>query len=152
VKRGEFGFFGGVSVFCALYLVWALWMPFGGVKEPGPGFFPVILGVAGLAIALGFFVHAMIKGNIVRGAPMPKGGLARLIGYILTVALYAATQSIVGSYVGIFVLVLALSKISGLGGWVKPIALAGGCTAVAYGLFGLALDVPLPLGILERGA
>jgi hypothetical protein len=63
--------------------------------------------------------------------------------------LYAATQSTVGTYVGIFVLVLVLSKLSGLGGWAKPVALAGCCTAVAYVLFGLILGVPLPLGILE---
>jgi hypothetical protein len=149
VRRGEFVFFGGVSVFCALYLAWALRMPFGGVSQPGPGFFPVILGVTGLAIALGFFVRAAVGGKIVRGSPLPHGAPARLAGYVIAVALYAGTQSLVGTYVGIFILVLVLSKISGLGGWVKPVALAGGCTAVAFLLFGLVLGVPLPLGILE---
>ncbi len=149
MKRGEFVFFGGVSVFCALYLAWALRMPFGGVSQPGPGFFPVLLGVAGLAIALGFFVRGAISGHIVRGSPLPGGALARLAGYVLTIAFFAGTQSFIGTYVGIFALVLVLSRISGLRGWVKPAALAGGCTAVAYALFGLILGVPLPLGLLE---
>jgi putative tricarboxylic transport membrane protein len=152
VKRAEFVFFAGVSVFCALYLAWALRMPFGGVRNPGPGFFPVILGLTGVAIALGFVVKALVEGRMVRGAPLPKAALARLAGYIVTIGLYAATQSIVGTYVGIFVLVLVLSKLSGLGGWTKPVALAGGCAAAAYGLFGLLLGVPLPLGILEGQA
>lgn len=149
MKRGEFVFFGGVSVFCALYLVWALRMPFGGVSQPGPGFFPVLLGVAGLAIALGFFVSAAMSRNIVRGSPLPGGALARLAGYVATVAFFAGSQSYIGTYVGIFILVLVLSKLSGLGGWVRPLGLAGSCTAVAFVLFGLILGVPLPLGILE---
>jgi hypothetical protein len=152
VKRTEFVFFVGVSVFCALYLAWALRMPFGGVRNPGPGFFPVILGLTGVAIALGFVVQGLVEGRMVRGAPLPKAALARLAGYIVTIGLYAATQSLVGTYVGIFVLVLVLSKLSGLDGWAKPIALAGSCAAAAYGLFGLLLGVPLPLGILEGQA
>ena len=87
--------------------------------------------------------------NIVRGSPLPRAALARLAGYVATVAFFAGSQSYIGTYVGIFILVLVLSKISGLGGWVKPVALAGGCTAVAFFLFGLVLGVPLPLGILE---
>ena len=149
MKRGEFVFFGGVSVFCALYPAWALRMPFGGLNQPGPGFFPVLLGVAGLAIALGFFVSAAMSRNIVRGSPLPRAALARLAGYVATVAFFAGSQSYIGTYVGIFILVLVLSKLSGLGGWAKPLGLAGGCTAVAFVLFGLILGVPLPLGILE---
>jgi hypothetical protein len=152
VKRAEFVFFAGVAVFCALYLAWALRIPFGGVRNPGPGFFPVILGLSGVAIALGFLVQALVKGRLVRGGPAPKAALARLTGYIVTIAAYAATQSYVGTYVGIFFLVLVLSKLSGLHGWAKPVALAGCCTAVAYVLFGVVLGVPLPLGILERQA
>lgn len=149
MKRSEFAFFAGIALFCAIYLAWALRMPFGGVRNPGPGFFPVTLGLAGVAISLGFIVHALAKGPLLRGAPMPKAVLARLAGYVVAVGLYAATQSIVGSYVGIFVLVFVLSRLSGLPGLAKPLALAAVCAAVAYVLFGVILGVPLPLGVLE---
>mgnify|MGYP001167289802 FL=1 len=149
MKKGEVFFFGGTFLFCAIYLIASIRMRFGSLQEPGPGLLPVALGVAGLAISLGLCIQPLMMRAIVQNEGMSKTAMLRLLGYILTVALYAGTLNIIGTYAGIFIMVVSLSKITGLKGWLNPLVLAGGCSVVAFVLFDLALGVPLPTGFFE---
>ena len=146
MKKGEAVFFGGIAVFCAVYLAAAARMPFGSFQEPGPALVPVLLGSVGLAISLGLWLRPLLMRTVVRSEGVPRAGLLRLLGYILSVALYAGASEIVGAYAGIFIMMVSLSKISGLSGWRNPLLLAGLSSVIAFLLFDLALGVPLPRG------
>jgi len=151
MKKSEAVFFGGTALFCAAYLAAAARMPLGSFQEPGPALVPVLLGAVGLAISLGLCLRPLLLRAIVRSEGVPRAALLRLLGYILSVAVYAGASEIVGAYAGIFIMMVALSKISGLSGWRNPLLLAGLSSVVAFLLFDLALGVPLPRGFFAGG-
>ncbi len=52
---------------CSFYLYYALKIPYGTIDQPGPGFFPIVLGTVGLVISL-----VLVIGNILNVAGKQK--------------------------------------------------------------------------------
>ena len=78
---------------------------------------------------------------------MPQDGLKRFGAYIVTSLLFIPVFETLGAYIAIFVLVLVLCRILGARGWLQPFVLAAASALIAYGLFYVALEVPLPRGV-----
>ncbi len=146
----------GVAV---VYEIMALNMPRGTITYPGPGFFPMMVGVFLIATVLGCLLQEILKRKPDGPRPdSPAPGeavsvrryfgktfqlTALMIGYIL-----ALTP--LGFPVAICIFMVISIRIFGSRHWVLAVAIAAVITVVSYLSFVQWLKVPLPLGILEQ--
>lgn len=150
-------FFETGSLFaCLFYLYNSLQIPVGRLSYPGPGFFPIILGVVGAIISMVLVVNSFSKQkkvgknqkNASKGEEM-EGSFGRILGCIIGLGFFAVTFEAIGSLAGIFIIVLVLSKICGLRGWLSPLLLGLGSSLFIYVVFALWFKIPLPAGLLN---
>jgi putative tricarboxylic transport membrane protein len=116
------------KVTCLLLIAFSVFIGFesrkyslGTIDNPGPGFLPLLLGVAMavMAVALAF----------------------------VTILLFTALLEITGYMVNIFFLFLILLRPIGRQKWSWSIAISMGATLVTYLLFDKWLMIPLPRGV-----
>ncbi len=131
-----------------VYLGNALPLPPGTAARPGPGFFPVAVGVFGSVVALVWVVSAL------RRAPAAAGGALTAVDGRARVATTAAL--LVGfclllPWTGYPLLAFLFTGLllRGLGArWTAALAIALGSALASYYLFAVLLGVPLPPGVL----
>jgi putative tricarboxylic transport membrane protein len=142
-----------------VYEIMALYMPRGNIAYPGPGFFPMVVGVFLIATALGCLFQEILKRKTDDRQPgSPSAGkaasieshfgktfqlMALMIGYIL-----ALTP--LGFPITISIFLVISIRIFGSRRWVSALAMAVIIATISYVSFVLWLKVPLPLGILEE--
>lgn len=142
---------GGVGFAVAvLYVVAAALLPMGSASQPGPGVFPLVVGVAFALVCAGAVVEALARPAF-RERLTLSAGVARRRLLVVTVTLLA---SIVATpYLGIFVAATALMLVSlrvlGNVGWVRSVVYGLVTSAVLYAVFVILLRVPLPNGIFD---
>jgi putative tricarboxylic transport membrane protein len=137
-----------------LYLAGALTFPPGTGARPGPGFFPVAIGVFACAVAAGFVMVAYRRSGapgIAAASPEPSmtadargrvaAAAAGLVGFCLLLPW-------LGYLIASFAFVAVLLRRLGGGGWASAIAVAVGTAAASYYVFAVLLGVPLPRGIV----
>jgi putative tricarboxylic transport membrane protein len=135
----------GLTVLALGYLLAGRQYPLDTLATPGPGIFPLAVGLALLALA----VWQLLAGGR-RPAPAVAGeaddvGIIRApLIMIAVLVLYAVSLPRLGFTLTSFVLVLAASWLMGLRGWWRPVVLALGVTVVSRLIFGFWLGVPLP--------
>jgi putative tricarboxylic transport membrane protein len=139
-----------------VYEAMALWMPRGRIGQPGPGFFPMIVGAFLVLTAGGCLVQAFMTRRterlIAQPVAAPVSGnrqVARvwlLIGFLV---LYAVAVQPVGFPIALMLFLVASIWIFGYRKWLPTLAIAAALTAVSYLTFVVWLKVPLPLGILS---
>ena len=120
---------------------------FGSVNEPGAAFFPTVLGMLGLATSLKLLLTSLSAPMTDKAVDIPKPGLLRFLTYLAASLLFIPIFEHLGANIAIFVLVLVLTKVLGAKGWLRPVALASASSVVAYLLFVVMLEVPLPRGL-----
>lgn len=134
----------------------ALKMPRGGIAMPGPGFYPMAVGVFLIATALGCLLQELRNPDTpLQEAPPPDeaapGGnrfgktvqlTALMIGYILVL-------KPLGYPVAIALFLLAAIRIFGSRNWFVAAIISAVITVISYFIFILWLKVPLPLGVLD---
>lgn len=148
MRKLESIFSGLIAVLCLGYLFFVWQMDdFGSVTEPGAAFFPAVLGGLGLFVSLKVLYSALRTAEPKNSEQMPQDGLKRFGAYIVTSLLFIPVFETLGAYIAIFVLVLVLCRILGARGWLQPFVLAAASALIAYGLFYVALEVPLPRGV-----
>ena len=142
------------------YLWYALRYPLDTLDNPGPGVFPLAVGLlmVGLAaLQLAQCGRALLtrSGATHGGPPTSPGstpGQARveraawlMVGILV---LYLLVVNWTGFPISTFILVILCSKLMGTPGWARPIALAAGLLLTCHVLFSVWLKVPLPAGAL----
>lgn len=144
---GLFFVLGGVVIFGAAQL------PMGTFRQPGPGAFPLAIGVALVVLAVMAAVQAQLRADAasepsVDEAPEPWGR-ARVIAVCITTAAYLIVLPMAGFLAATTVLMIAFYVLGAERGFGFGSVLAGMVTAAAaYVLFVRILDVPLPVGWL----
>lgn len=126
-------------------------LPFGAVRNPGPGFVPWWIGLVlgALAVVLG------VQAFRARGAGVPaesverrQGG--RVAGLLVALALYVAAFAPLGYPISTFLLVLVMLRPMVRGKLVSTLGLAALAAGGSYLLFAVWLKVPLPPGPFVR--
>ncbi|PIV06529.1 MAG: hypothetical protein CO013_00185 [Syntrophobacterales bacterium CG_4_8_14_3_um_filter_58_8] len=162
VKIGSIVFAGLILAVGLVYEIMALNMPRGRLSYPGPGLFPVIIGVFIIATALGCLIQEILPrkktGESPPTSPVPTqdsaapGGrnvrktfqlMALMIGYTLAL-------KPVGFLICILAFLVIAIRIFGYRRWFPALAMAAVIAGISYVSFVLWLKVPLPLGILEE--
>ncbi|RPJ76516.1 MAG: tripartite tricarboxylate transporter TctB family protein [Desulfobacteraceae bacterium] len=141
-----------------VYEVMAIGMPRGSMNHPGPGLYPMIVGVFLLATALGCLAREILR---LRGASARSDDALQAAGASAGAA-YGTTVPLMGSMVAyvlalqplgfpvcICIFLLVAIRIFGFRRWVPALGMAVALTAVSYVAFVMWLKVPLPLGILD---
>ena len=147
MRRPESVFALAVSVFCAMFLYFSWKIDLGSMDEPKAGFMPLLVGVMGLGTGLILFLSSLRDTEDKTAEPIPIDGKQRFIGCLLSSIIFIPVFEFAGASMGIFLLVLALTKVLGAKGWLQPIILAVMSSVIAYVLFFTILDVPLPRGL-----
>lgn len=141
--RGE-SVFGAALIGAGLFALYAgTGLPFGNLREPGAGFFPVVIAVALILFAAFALSSRTLEADKAQAEP---GSVARVSILTAMIAAYAWLLPTVGFIlctVGLLVVLLRLGNV----GWAPTIISATGGAAACYLLF-TRLGMPLPSGLL----
>ena len=161
MKIGSVVFAGLILAVGLVYGIMALNMPRGRLSYPGPGLFPMIVGIFLIATALGCLLQEILsrkKGAGPSAPPLTKQDsigsgnrnvyktfqlIALMIGYILAL-------KPLGFLISICAFLVVAIRIFGYRRWVPALAMASVIAGISYVSFVLWLKVPLPLGILQE--
>ena len=162
MKIGSVVFAGVMLAVGLVYGIMALNMPRGRLSYPGPGLFPMIVGIFLIATALGCLLQEILprkkRGEGPSASPLPDRDsaapprrnvqktfqlMALMIGYTLAL-------KPLGFLVSICAFLVVAIRIFGYRRWVPALAMAAVIAGISYVSFVLWLKVPLPLGILEE--
>lgn len=119
-------------------------LPLGTLREPGAGFFPVIVAVALILFAALALISRNSEAGRRRAEPR---GIARLWILTVLIAAYASLLAPVGFVLCTVVLLLVTLRGLGMVGWLPAVLWAAGGSAGCYFLF-TRLGMPLPGGLL----
>jgi putative tricarboxylic transport membrane protein len=141
-----------------VYEVMALWMPRGRIGQPGPGYFPVIVGAFLILTAAACLIQALAAGR--HGNPAGEAAedaapaqSARQTGktwlLLIFLVLYVLALQPVGFPIALTVFLVASIWVFGYRKWLPVAGIAVALTVISYLTFIVWLKVPLPLGILS---
>lgn len=160
MKIGSIVFAGLILAVGLVYETMALNMPRGSLAYPGPGLFPMAIGIFMIATALGCLLQEILPRMRAKDAapsalpnadstePEDRNAIkiiqltALMIGYIFVLKPLGFPLAICAF------LALAI-RIFGYRKWLPTLAMAAIITGISYVSFVVWLKVPLPLGILE---
>ena len=135
----------GLAVFAVAYLLADRRYPLDTLTTPGPGLFPLLAGLALLALAAWEFV---VSGRGREDAPVRSVSEPPAIGAPLVMAavlvVYAALLPIAGFVIASFALVSVSAWLMGLRSWWAGAALGLGIVVASRLVFVTWLGVPLP--------
>lgn len=139
---------GAVGLVCAIvYLLEGQKLPFGRMNAPGPGVFPLFIGIIFAAVSAWVIADALLSKQAGE-ASFPKGdGLKRVLTVFGAFALYVVLFNILGFLVASVLLVIVFTRVVGGISWLKAAAWGVVVTGVVWGGFVLLLGVRLPTGI-----
>jgi putative tricarboxylic transport membrane protein len=139
-------------VAAAGYLSLALGLPMGTAARPGPGFYPVIVGIFAVIVLVSVTAIAFRGAASARtGGAAPAEGLEdgarrRVLISVVALGVFCLALPWVGYPVTAFAFVTAVLRSLG-GGWTTALITGALASAGSYGLFAVLLDVPLPRGL-----
>lgn len=138
---------GGLLLFCAVFLYLSLDMHFGSPSNPGPGFFPVILGAIGTLVSLWIFVGTLRVRSDQRIAEATKQNLLRIGIFLASIVVFLLLFKRIGIVV-LFMFTLVMGKLFGFRGWLYPSVAAAVVALTIYFVFKRVLGIPLPFGLI----
>lgn len=139
----------GLAVLAVVYLVANRQYALDTLATPGPGVFPLAVGLLMLGLAACQAVVAMRSGPgaaPVDRAPEDAPARSQVLALVAVLVAFAIAAGVIGFLTTSFALVLISSRLLGTRDWVRPTLLAAGVTAAAYMIFVAWLGVPLPKG------
>lgn len=128
------------------YLIAGWDYPWGKMAEPGPGVYPLAVGILMLMGAVGLGLEARLR-RLRLDAPWPAGaGRWRVLAVLASGLGYALLLPYLGHLIMGTLVSLIVLRVMGLPRWPLCIGLAIAVGLASYYLFAIILDVPLPVG------
>jgi len=134
-------------VAAGVYLTLALRLPFGAAARPGAGFYPVIVAVFAIVVALAATASAFRRAPRAEAEAVALDAAARrrVVISVMALAAFCLALPWVGYPAAAFAFVAVVLRYLG-GRWTTALLTAVLSSAGSYGLFAGLLDVPLPRG------
>jgi putative tricarboxylic transport membrane protein len=136
-------------LFAAFVLFESREYPLGSIDNPGPGFLPILLGVAIGLMSIVLLIKEWKKEKPqTESISWPdRAGLLRVSLIFAVTLLFTVFFEITGYIVNTFVLFLVLLRPVGRQKWIWTLSISVGTTVACYLLFDRWLMLPLPRGI-----
>jgi len=139
----------------------ALYMPRGSLAQPGPGFFPVVIGVFLIVTAVGCVLQETLAGKRDKAQTAPplsaesgdthdRRSVHKTFQLLVLMIGYALALKPIGFLISIFLFLVVAIRIFGYRRWLPTLAMTAVIAGLSYIAFILWLKVPLPLGILDE--
>jgi len=141
--------FGGASLLIAVgYLVEALGMPRGTSEHPGPGVWPLAVGVAWIVISILVIAEAVVLREIGGEIELPTGRERRnvLIFLAVTVA-FVVVLPVLGQYIAASLYAVAVVKLLSTVSWARAVGYGVLLGAGISFVFITLLQIRLPIGL-----
>lgn len=114
---------------------------------PGPGFFPLWLGVLLVALALAWIVNTY-RASTVPAEPMPEGGPRQVLLVLAGLGGVVLLLDVIGYQLTMFVFVLYVLLVVSRRRWLESLIFAAAAGFGVYALFANVLQVYLPTASL----
>lgn len=158
---GSIAFAGLMLAVGLVYEAMAMNMPRGSLAYPGPGLFPMIIGILLIATALGCLLQEIVprmRSKDPAASSVPDEGAAaadkRNVGKTVQLTAlmigYIFLLKPLGFPLAIFAFLALAIRIFGYRKWLPTLAMAAVIASLSYLSFVVWLKVSLPLGILEE--
>jgi putative tricarboxylic transport membrane protein len=133
-------------VAAGVYLTLALRLPFGGAARPGAGFYPVIVAVFAIVVALMATASAFRSGPSAVAVELDAASRRRVVLSVVALVAFCLVLPWVGYPAAAFAFVTLVLRYLG-GRWTTALLTGALSAAGSYVLFAVLLDVPLPRGL-----
>jgi len=133
------------------YFIGSLGLPMGPAAQPGPGLFPLLVGIAMVVFSLRLFIQSLKTEEIPgeEADPFPRGkDLHRVIAITATLIFFAVSLKTLGYGISSSVLICVVLRVLGLQSWAKILLISITTAALSYLVFAYFLEAPLPHGVL----
>ncbi len=161
MKTGSIVFAGLMLAVGLVYETMALNMPRGSLAYPGPGLFPMAIGVFLVATALGCLLQEILprmrsKDPVASSLPgevpaaAEERNVAKTIQLTALMIGYIFVLKPLGFPLAICAFLMLAIRIFGYRKWLPALAMAAIIASLSYVVFVVWLKVALPLGILEE--
>jgi putative tricarboxylic transport membrane protein len=138
---------GGIILVIGMAIIWqATRLHIGNFTVPGPGFFPLLLGIVVVLLSVCLIVFAEETGG--DKSSFSWGNLKRVASVFGVLLFYGAVLELVGFLIASFVLLLYLSLVIGKQRIAGALLRAVIMTGLSYLLFDVVLKTQLPKGII----
>ncbi len=137
-----------ILAFGIVALTGSVQLGFGSLSQPRAGLFPFFAGLMIVIASPIAIVNSIISGGNESEFVLKKDAFRTLAGMIAVFAGWIVAMPTLGYVVVTFAAVLALAKLLGLEGWLKPLALSVATSLATYVLFDRLLYLDLPRGLL----
>lgn len=137
-----------VLAFAAAAVYESTRLPFGTVRNPGPGFLPWWAGLALGVLAL-ICLGQALRGRPAAGPaapPVERGRLPKVGGLVAVLAAYVLALEPLGYPASTFLLVLFMLRVVDPQRWAMALGVAALASVGSYVVFAVWLQVPLPPG------
>lgn len=148
MARRDLGSASELAVLAIAYLVANRHYALDTLAAPGPGVFPLAVGLLMLGLAACRAIAATRSPAGAAHPPSDRRTRWRVLTLVGVLVAYAFAAGAIGFLTASFALVLVSSRLLGGRDWLRPAVLAAGVTAAAYLIFVVWLAVPLPRGPL----
>jgi putative tricarboxylic transport membrane protein len=139
-----------IFVFGAVTAYLSTRMPIGGFRVPGPGMFPLCLGLLLMVLSSVFAVGALLRDRRMGEEEARLPGTATspkaVVGFMAAIAAATALLGVLGYAPTAFLLVLTLLRMSGVKSWRWNILIALPASIGSHFLFVQWLKIPFPHG------
>jgi len=134
-------------VFSVLYLVEGNSLSFGQMRAPGPGVFPMFVGVLFALVSLAAVVEAVFTRSPGETRYPAGPDLRRLLLVSGCFVLYVSVLLILGFLISTILFVTCFSRLVGRVSWLRATIGGVGISLAVWSVFTLVLGVRLPAGI-----
>jgi putative tricarboxylic transport membrane protein len=147
-RRGRM-LFGGASLMVAVgYLVEALGMPRGTAEHPGPGQWPIAVGVAWIVISLLVIAEAAVSSDVGGEIELPSGRERRnVLAFLAVTVVFVVVLPFLGQYIAASLYAVAIIKLLSSLSWPRAVAYGVALGAGISFAFITVLQIRLPVGL-----
>jgi hypothetical protein len=132
-------------VAACVYLTLALRLPFGAAARPGAGFYPVIVAVFAVVVALAATASAYRSARSTAAIELDAASRRRVVISVVALVAFCLALPWIGYPVAALAFVTVILRYLG-GRWTTALLTGVLSSAGSYVLFAVLLDVPLPRG------
>jgi putative tricarboxylic transport membrane protein len=132
-------------VVAGVYLTLAIRLPFGAAARPGAGFYPVIVAVFAVVVALAATASAFRGARRAEAVELDPASRRRVVISVAALIVFCLLLPWVGYPVSAFAFVAVVLRYLGAR-WTTALLTGALSSAGSYGIFAGLLDVPLPRG------